>query len=60
MAWNQAFVIYKSSVEIIVCNLDAESEVIAEYFVKYGRNLDDYDREVKQDIAVSITSQFVL
>ncbi len=41
------FIVYSSKNEVIVTTFYEESGMISEYFTEGGRDLDNYDREVR-------------
>ncbi|HWY35112.1 MAG TPA: hypothetical protein VNX68_10735 [Nitrosopumilaceae archaeon] len=48
------FVVYSNNEEVIVSTLETEHKVISDYFTNGDRVLDEYDRDVKEDSAISI------
>jgi len=51
-------VVYTGPDEVLVCELENEHEVIAEYFSQgSGRDIDDYDRDSTKRV-VEISTQF--
>ncbi len=48
------FIVYASNDEVLVTTGELEGQMIREWFEEGGRSLDDYDREVHADAAVSV------
>jgi hypothetical protein len=49
------FITYDNGEEILVTTAETEPEAIRLYFTEGGRDLDDYDREVRNTEAICIT-----
>lgn len=54
------FIIYTNYAEAIVCTPETEAETLKLYFTEGERNLDDYDREVRNDCAISFDAKISL
>ncbi len=50
------FIVYEGNNEVLVTSTSAETEFLKEWFKDAGRNPDDYDRSLKNERGVCITS----
>lgn len=51
------FIIYEGDNEVIICTTETENEALNLYFYAGGRDLQDYDRKVSKDCAVSVDAR---
>jgi len=51
---------YKGEDEVLVCTPESEPRLLVLWFEEGGRNPEDYDREVRSDGIVEITSRFYI
>lgn len=51
------FIIYSNYDEAIICTPETEPETIKQFFAEGGRDINDYDRETSNEIAVSIAAR---
>lgn len=49
-------IVYASDDEMLICTPDSEPQMLREYFKQGGRDLEDFDREVRSDGMINITS----
>lgn len=47
-------IIYSSHDEMLICTPDSEPQMLLEYFEQGGRDLEDFDREVRRDGVINI------
>lgn len=48
-------IVYASDDEMLICTPDSEPQMLLEYFEQGGRDLEDFDREVRRDGVINIT-----
>ena len=51
---------FSSPDEVIVTTKENEPETVKAYFTEGGRNIQDYDREETDDLAIAITSRLMV
>ena len=51
------FVSYVGYDEVIICTSMTESQAKKQFFAPGGRDINDYNREVSKDVAVSFSSR---
>jgi len=57
---NPKYIIYFGNDEVIVTTPENEAQTIKEWFIEGGRDLEDYDRELRYDEAVTITTRLAV